>query len=238
MLRRSGLIPKRRPGRILAASVAVATAAALISAGPADAEPPASSSAGTPYEHSEHHHRDIDNRRGTLAPTGRQAAAARRLGTVRWNALGTPAAVGPNKAAGTGLATTLAADPDAAARQYLIANQDLYGLDATAVAAMDTLLVRGIGAGTVVLLRQRFGEPAGRARRPGGDPARRRRCRAGHVLAVARHVRTRTGDPQRVRRGGRRAAPTRGSPPTRSARPTSARWPCPRPRTDHGPRTR
>jgi hypothetical protein len=162
MLRRSGLIPKRRPGRILAASVAVATAAAVISAGPADAEPPASSPAGTPYDHSEHHHRDIDNRRGTLAPTGRQTAAASRLGTVRWNALGTPAAVGPNKAVRTGPAATLAADPDAAARQYLIANQDLYGLDAAAVAAMDTLLVRGIGAGTVVLLRQRFGGlPAG-----------------------------------------------------------------------------
>ncbi len=48
------------------------------------------------------------------------------------------------------------ADPVSAARQYLIANQDLYGIDAEAVAAMDVLLVQAIGTGTVVLLRQRF----------------------------------------------------------------------------------
>jgi hypothetical protein len=60
------------------------------------------------------------------------------------------------------VATGLPADPQAAARAYLEANQDLYGLDGPAVAAMDRLLVAPIGAGTVVLLRQRFGDlPAG-----------------------------------------------------------------------------
>jgi len=56
-----------------------------------------------------------------------------------------------------GLATGPAADPETAARQYLAANGDLFGLDANAVAAMETLLVRAVGAGTVVQLRQRFG---------------------------------------------------------------------------------
>jgi extracellular elastinolytic metalloproteinase len=159
MLRRIGWIPARGPGRTLAVFVAVATAAALLTAVPADAEPPASRPAAAPHDHSEHSPRDVDNRRGTAAPTGRQTAAANRLGAVKWNAFGTPESVGPDRALATGLA---AADPAAAARQYLTANQDLYGMDAAAVAAMDTLLVRRIGAGTVVLLQQRFGDlPAG-----------------------------------------------------------------------------
>jgi extracellular elastinolytic metalloproteinase len=105
-----------------------------------------------------HGSRDRDNRVGVAVPTAGQRATARRLGAVRWNTLGTPAAVGP----ATVLAAGLSADAQTAARQYLAGNRDLFGLDDAAVARMDTLLVRPIGAGTVVLLRQRFGDlPAG-----------------------------------------------------------------------------
>jgi hypothetical protein len=80
------------------------------------------------------------------------------LGAVRWNAFGTPEALGPAKA----LATGLPADPEAAARQYLTQNTELYGISPQSVSAMDVLLRQPIGAGTVVLQRQRFGDlPAG-----------------------------------------------------------------------------
>jgi len=64
----------------------------------------------------------------------------RRIGAakVRWNPLGEPESVGPDKA----LAAGLTGDPVAAARRYLLDNPDLYGLDAGAVAAMDTVLVQ------------------------------------------------------------------------------------------------
>jgi hypothetical protein len=103
--------------------------------------------------------RDVDNRAGVAEPTAGQLAAARAIGApVRWNALGTPHAIGP---APTPLATGLAADPVTAARQYL-RGSGLFGLDANAVAAMEPLLVQPIGTGTVVQLRQRFGNlPAG-----------------------------------------------------------------------------
>ncbi len=108
-----------------------------------------------------HDPRDTDNRDGVAAPTADQRAAARQTGTrVRWNALGTPHALGPVPG---GLATRLAADPETAARQYLTNSTELFGLDADAVAGMEPLLVRPIGAGAVVVMRQRFGGlPAGR----------------------------------------------------------------------------
>jgi extracellular elastinolytic metalloproteinase len=162
MVRRTGWVP--RPGRTLAAFVAVATATALVTAVPASADPSAKAPAGTPHDSGERAPRDADNRHGNAAPTARQQAAANRLGQVRWNAFGAPASVGPaaDPAATPVAAPNLSADPVAAARQHLTANQDLYGLDAAAVAGLDALLVRRIGAGTVVLLRQRFGDlPAG-----------------------------------------------------------------------------
>src|SRR2546430_1516549 len=71
----------------------------------------------------------------------------------RWNA---------RRGADRALARGPPADPATAARQYLTQNRDLFGLDDTSVAAMDLLLVRPIGAGSVVLLRQRYGDlPAG-----------------------------------------------------------------------------
>jgi extracellular elastinolytic metalloproteinase len=153
-----GWNPKSRPGRGLAGFVAVATVAALVGGGPAHGQPSGTAAPGVPREVNAHAHRDVDNRQGRAAPTARQVAAAGRVGTVGWNALGTPESVGPTAAP----AAAPAADPVAAARRYLNANQDLYALGADAVAAMEPLLVKPIGAGTVVQLRQRFGNlPAG-----------------------------------------------------------------------------
>ncbi len=123
-------------------------------------QPPERAVAGTsmreaaPQGEHEHVSLDQDNRRGTVAPDARQRGAAPG---VRFNALGTPSAEGP----GT-LASGLPADPVAAARAYLANPESGYGLDAASVGAMDVVLQRTIGDGTVVTLRQRFGDlPAG-----------------------------------------------------------------------------
>jgi hypothetical protein len=140
--------------------VAVAVITSLTAGAPASAAPKSVPAPGTALDlfGEGHGSRDKDNRVGTAAPTVQQRALAGRLGAVRWNSLGTPAALGPAKALAAGLAT----DPETAARQYLVQNHDLFGVDASAVASMDPLLVRPIGAGSVVLLRQRFGDlPAG-----------------------------------------------------------------------------
>lgn len=107
-----------------------------------------------------HTHRDIDNRRGSAAPDARQRGLATRQDpSVRWNRLGTPHALGP---AETPLAQGLPKNPEQTARQYLIENNDLFGLDEASVGAMKTVLVRDIGAGAVVTLQQVFGDlPAG-----------------------------------------------------------------------------
>ncbi|GAA4173396.1 hypothetical protein GCM10022251_71350 [Phytohabitans flavus] len=124
------------------------------SATAAPAAPPDLSLAGE-----KHHSRDLDNRGGTVAPSASQRARAGALGDVRFNALGTPSALGT---AAKPLATGLPAGAEAAARAYLAGNRDLFGLDEAAVAALEPLLVRPMGSGTVVTLRQRFGDlPAG-----------------------------------------------------------------------------
>jgi extracellular elastinolytic metalloproteinase len=123
-------------------------------------QPPAPAEAGTsmrdaaPQGEHAHESLDLDNRGGAVTPSARQRGAAPG---VRFNALGTPAAEGPGA-----VASGLPADPVAAARAYLADPESGYGLDAAAVAAMDVVLQRAIGEGTVVTLRQRFGElPAG-----------------------------------------------------------------------------
>jgi extracellular elastinolytic metalloproteinase len=97
--------------------------------------------------------RDIDRRRGDLAPTAAQRAANQRTpGQVRWNNLGTPATV----TAGQGpVATGLPADPEAAARGYLTDHRALYGLGEADIDALETLAVSPIGSGAIVTLRQR-----------------------------------------------------------------------------------
>ncbi|MGN9914513.1 M36 family metallopeptidase [Phytohabitans sp. LJ34] len=134
---------------VIAGTPTFSTAATAAPAAPADLSLPGE----------KHVSRDLDNRGGAVAPNAAQRARARSVGAVRFNALGTPSALGNGAKP---LATGLPADAEAAARAYLAGNSDLFGLDDAAVAALEPLLVRPIGSGTVVTLRQRFGDlPAG-----------------------------------------------------------------------------
>ncbi|MFG1868342.1 M36 family metallopeptidase [Micromonospora arborensis] len=153
----------RRRRRLIAVLATTATVAALLptsasTAAPAGGAPSAERRSG-PFAEG-HEPADVDNRIGTAAPDARQRGLARAADPdVRWNRLGTPQALGPGR---TPLASGLSADPEAAARAYLAANRDLFGMDAATVASMERVLVRPIGSGTVVTLRQRFGDlPAG-----------------------------------------------------------------------------
>src|SRR5215204_4756807 len=157
----AGWVGTRRSGRKVTLALLAVAALALpaLDGAAANAAPSTAASAtGASIDSYAEGHgpRDKDNRAGVAVPTASQREAASRLGTpVRWNRLGTPHALGPAPEA---LATGLAADPQTAARQYLIGNGDLFGLDEKAVASLETLLVRPMGAGTVVQLRQRFGD--------------------------------------------------------------------------------
>ncbi|MFC4021942.1 M36 family metallopeptidase [Micromonospora sp. GCM10011542] len=152
----------RHRRRLVAVLATTAVVAALLPTGGSAAAP---AGAAPTERHSGpfaegHQAADVDNRTGTAAPDARQRGLARAADPdVRWNRLGTPQALGPGR---TPLATGLPADPEAAARAYLAANSGLFGLDAPAVAALERVLVRPIGGGAVVTLRQRFGDlPAG-----------------------------------------------------------------------------
>ncbi|RKN57729.1 peptidase M36 [Micromonospora costi] len=160
---RWSLSMSRRRGRLIPVLAATAVVAALLPTGVSAAAPagdPSAERRSGPFAEGQHEHADVDNRAGSAAPDARQRGLARKADPdVRWNKLGTPHALGPGDAP---LAAGLPADPEAAARAYLSANRDLFGLDADAVAAMERILVRPIGSGAVVTLRQRFGDlPAG-----------------------------------------------------------------------------
>ncbi|MGP3956756.1 M36 family metallopeptidase [Nonomuraea sp. 3N208] len=139
--------------------IAVALAAsALAPTGAAQGEPGnGQSNIVHDFQAEEHGKPDVDNRQGRVAPP----ANARRAGPaaeIRWNALGTPAAVVSSEP----LAEGLGSDPEQAARGYLKNNQSIFGLPAEAVDALERVAVNPIGAGHAVLLRQRFGDlPAG-----------------------------------------------------------------------------
>jgi hypothetical protein len=75
--------------------------------------------------------------------------------TVRWNAFGTPQMVTDSDEF---LAQGLSADPVAAAREWIAANNDLFGLSAQEVADLEVVRVSPLGDGHAVLLRQNFGE--------------------------------------------------------------------------------
>ena len=78
---------------------------------------------------------DMDARRGVVAPTSQQRRGAPTGVTVRWNRFGTPQTVtASGRFLAEGLAEGLAADPVAAARQWLTDNQALFGLTAEQVA--------------------------------------------------------------------------------------------------------
>ncbi|MFC7106163.1 M36 family metallopeptidase [Nonomuraea rubra] len=99
----------------------------------------------------------MDNRQGRVQPPANLRLAA-PAGKIRWNALGTPAAI----VSAEPLAEGLGSDPVQAARAYLKANEAVFGLTAEAVDALETVAVNPIGAGAAVLLRQRFGDlPSG-----------------------------------------------------------------------------
>ncbi|MCX5070433.1 M36 family metallopeptidase [Micromonospora lupini] len=153
----------RRRRRLIAVLATTATIAALLPTGASTAAPagtPSTPRSSGPFAEGNHEPADLDNRSGTAAPDARQRGLARAADPdVRWNRFGTPQALGPGR---TPLATGLPTDPEAAARAYLTANRDLYGMDAATVADLERVLVRPIGSGAVVTLRQRFGDlPAG-----------------------------------------------------------------------------
>ncbi|MEV0995948.1 M36 family metallopeptidase [Nonomuraea sp. NPDC050202] len=100
---------------------------------------------------------DVDNRQGRVQPPANLRLAG-PTGKIRWNALGTPAAI----VSAEPLAEGLGSDPVQAARAYLKDNEAVFGLTAEAVDALETVAVNPIGTGAAVLLRQRFGDlPAG-----------------------------------------------------------------------------
>ncbi|GAA3444088.1 M36 family metallopeptidase [Planomonospora venezuelensis] len=110
------------------------------------------------FQAEQHGRPDVDNRRGSVAPPASALAKAAGAATVRWNALGTPAVV----TGSAPLAEGLGADPEQAARAYLKANENLFGLDAAAVDALEKVAANPVGGGHAVLLRQKFGDlPAG-----------------------------------------------------------------------------
>ncbi|GII87678.1 hypothetical protein Ssi03_56680 [Sphaerisporangium siamense] len=153
--------------RAVVAVVGVATAALPLATTtgitrPAEAAKRAPS-AGTPAirdpRAAGHGKPDLDNRRGSVPPpAGLNARAAGPGAQVRWNALGTPAVI----TGSAPLAEHLGADPVQAARTYLKSHENLFGLPAADVDALERVAVNPIGPGHAVLLRQRFGGlPAG-----------------------------------------------------------------------------
>ena len=126
----------RRPRRSAVVALLAVTASLILAPVGAGASP--AGAVGHEYDF-------VDNRPGAAAPR-----AASKLVT-RWNKFGTPASV-----AGTTkpLAAGLTGDAEAVARQYLQNNVSLYAAD---VDALDTIAQTPVGAGTVVLLRQRYG---------------------------------------------------------------------------------
>jgi hypothetical protein len=100
---------------------------------------------------------DLDNRRGSIAPPA-SLSRSTSTATIRWNALGTPAVITDSAP----LAEGLGADPEQAARAYIKANENLFGLSPEAVDGLEKIAVNPIGDGHAVLLRQKFGDlPAG-----------------------------------------------------------------------------
>ncbi|MFC7645230.1 hypothetical protein ACFQX6_34750 [Streptosporangium lutulentum] len=95
---------------------------------------------------------DLDNRRGSVAPPA-SLSRSTSTATIRWNTLGTPAVITDSAP----LAEGLGSDPEQAARAYLKANENLFGLSGEAVDGLEKVAVNPIGEGHAVLLRQRFG---------------------------------------------------------------------------------
>ncbi|MFI7700283.1 M36 family metallopeptidase [Nonomuraea sp. NPDC049480] len=139
--------------------VVALAASALAPTGAASGAPGGQAPIVHDFQAEEHGKPDVDNRQGRVPPP--PGANQRRAGPtaeIRWNALGTPAAV----VSAEPLAEGLGSDPEQAARAYLKNNESIFGLPAEAVDALERVAVNPIGAGHAVLLRQKFGDlPAG-----------------------------------------------------------------------------
>ena len=226
--------PRRRLGRRAGIVAGAVVALMIVGISAANAEPAASLHSAPNVPADGHPSREKDNRPGHANPSQNQQASAARFATVRWNEFGTPSSIGPAMS----LASGLGQDPATAAREFLTRNQDVFGVDEAAVAAMDVLSVSPIGTASVVLLRQRFGAlPAGH------DGLAAVLVQNGTALRVtsslvARHQRARAGHAQRRRRG-RRSLARRGvdREPGRLGRRVH-RWRCPCRPAPPAPRTR
>ena len=149
----------RTPPRALAGTAAGLLAATIVltasSGGNAAPAAPAKAQAEPAKVQGDEHADDvIDNRRGRLAPTSGQRAAAAGA-HARWNALGTPATL---TATGAPLEAGLSADPVAAAQAYVTKNLDVLGLTARGADALELLTTSPMGEGAAVVFRQRFGD--------------------------------------------------------------------------------
>jgi hypothetical protein len=139
--------------------VVALAASALAPTGAARGEPGGQAKIVHDFQAEEHGKPDVDNRQGRVPPpAAAQQRRAAPAAEIRWNALGTPAAV----VSAEPLAEGLGSDPEQAARAYLKNNESIFGLSAAAVDALERVAVNPIGAGHAVLLRQKFGDlPAG-----------------------------------------------------------------------------
>lgn len=98
---------------------------------------------------------DLDLR-GKALPTAQQRSAAATLGTVRWNALGTPASIAPTT--GT-LGAAGSSDAVVAARSWLGAHADVLGLSAAQVSSLRLVRNQKLAGSSAraVLFRQDLG---------------------------------------------------------------------------------
>lgn len=126
-------------------------------AGSAQQDPGATADQPSPegfdFQREQQGRQDFDARRGEVPPTAEQRTAAATEETVRWNRLGTPHLVTNS---GEYLAQGLSAEPVDAAREWITARRDLFGLSSEEVDELEVLRVSPVGAGHAVLLRQVF----------------------------------------------------------------------------------
>jgi extracellular elastinolytic metalloproteinase len=151
----------RTPSRAMAGTTTALVAAVLIlapSTGGSAAPTSPAQAAGTPEVHGDSDHADtIDNRKGRVAPTSAQRTrAATASASARWNVFGTPASLTASSA--KPLATGLPADPVAAARAYVAGNLEVLGITTAAAESLEVLTTQKLGEGSIVLLRQKFGD--------------------------------------------------------------------------------
>ena len=140
--------------RVLASLSALVTAFALLGGvGPAQG---VSDAAGAFQGEGVALQNDLDLRAGTVAATARQRQLVRAMGaTAVWNRFGTPHSLTPSS--GVYLATGLAANELAAAREWILDNRALFRLSATGARALEIIRNAPIGSGRAITFQQSFG---------------------------------------------------------------------------------